>query len=507
MQEKLKVIKGSLRINVYLIERLQINYMKKNNSTATGIAWKTVENIAAQAINFIIQMFLARLLLPEDFGVVAILNIFISIANTLVQNGLVSSILQKKDADNIDYCTVFYVELLIAVFMYGIIYITAPYISNFYGNISYVSYLRVFSLTVIISALSSVQTTALSSRLDFKSSCIANLIGVVFSGITGVLLALSGYGVWSLIFSQLVLRFITFVFLFLFARWLPEFKFSFKRLKQLFSYSWKLFLGWLIGTIYSDAFSLIIGKVYDEKILGFYSKGNSIPATFNRTVTQTTTSVMFPTIAKMQDDKQKVKEQTRIMISVSVALTFFVMAGIAAVAEPFVMVFLTSTWRGAIPVIQILSISNAINVISNANMQSFNAIGRSDVFLKCEMIKRGITICLLLITSQINFYLMLLTIVFMGFLSVVINSFFNIKLLNYSLKEQIVDILPYAFLSILFFGVIYSMNLFKIGYIKKLVLQISLCVIIYIICVFTIKLDGFKKVKETLLSFLKQIIK
>lgn len=473
------------------------------NKTKRGLAWRSLEGFGLQATQLIIQFVLARILLPEDFGILNILNVFTNLANTFVMSGLSNALIQKKDADQIDYNTVYYIENGIAIIMYILIFIGAPFVSAYYGNPDLTLYLRVFSLVVLFGAQSSIQTTKLRKDMDFKSSFIANSIGILAYGSSGIVLAVKGFGVWSLVISQIIYRAVVFILLIHRAKWIPGFLFSLQRLKKLFSYSWKLFVGWLIGTLYQDAFSLIIGKVYDTATLGYYSKGNSIPTAVNRTITQITTAVMFPAISKIQEKKEKVKSQTRMMLSISAALVFPVMAGIAAVAKPLVVTLLTDKWLMAVPVIQIMSIPAAINVINNANMQSFNAIGRSDFFLYSEMIKRSITIVIVIVLAKVNFYLMLFSIVFMGLISLSINSFFNRKYLNYSNKEQIVDILPYIIYAAVFFMVIYVIQFLNLSYKITFAVQIISCVLLYGVSVWFIKLRAFQLLKKTIQSFIQ----
>lgn len=477
--------------------------MKMHQRTTNALMWRSLEAVCVQGMQFIIQLILARLLIPDDFGVVAILNIFINISNTFVHSGLSNALLYKKNANQVDYCTVFYVEVGISLLMYGILFVTAPYIALFYNNINLMMYLRVFALSIIFSAFGSIQTTSLRNKLEFKSSFFANFIGICVMGVVGILLALANFGVWSLIFSQLGYRLSTSILLSLFAKWKPSLKFSIKSFKELFSYSWKLFVGWLIGTLYTDIFSLIIGKIYTETILGYYSKGRSIPGAVNQMVTQVITAVMFPALAKEQDNNIRIKEQTRLMISVSSALIFPVMAGIAAVAEPAVMVVLTEKWLGAVPVIQILSISMAINVVSNANMQSFNAVGRSDLFMYCEFVKRLITVILVYFLAKIGFVYMLWAIVVMGIISLLMNGYFNIKLFGYSIKEQICDIGTYMLYSVLFFLIVYWVNFMDISYVTKLIIQLIMCMVIYVCSILIIKRGAFNNIKVTILGLFK----
>ncbi len=472
--------------------------------TSSGLVWRTIEGVGTQGMSFILSLIFARLLMPEDYGVVAILNIFINLANTFVQSGFSTALLRKKDAKEVDFCSVFYMELAIAALMYGIIFICAPFIAEFYNNPFITTYLRVFSLSILFGAFTSIQTVILRYRMDFKASCLANIGGFIIQGVVGIFLALNGFGVWCLIVSQLVYRCVTFLLLLCFVRWIPKLLFSFKTIKELFAFSWKLFVGWLIGTIYSDVFALIIGKAYDEATLGCYSKGQNIPQVINRTVTQITTAVMFPSLSKIQDDKEKIKLQTRKMISISSALIFPIMAGVAASAESFVLSILTEKWIDAVPIIQITCISSAINIINNANMQTFNAIGRSDVFLRCEIIKRSLTIILVIITSLINFYLMLFSMVFMGIVSLIINEYYNVKLLGYTVKEQFKDFIPYTIYAVVFFVVVYLVNFISMNCILKFIIQFCICAVIYLLTILLSKKGSFYDLKVAFFALLKR---
>lgn len=450
-----------------------------NEKAKKGLFWRSLESVGVQGMQFVIQLVLARILMPADFGIVAILNIFVNLANTLVQNGLSSALIQKKNPDKSDFSTVFIVENGIAVLMYVLIFFGAPFIALYYDNLALIIYLRVFSLTIVLSSLGAIQTTALRCRLSFKPSFIANFAGIMCQGISGIAMALLGFGVWSLIVSQIVYRIVTSLMLFIYARWIPQAGFSFKRLKNLFAYSWKLAVGWIIGTIYQDLFTFVIGKVYDEATLGYYAKGSSIPNVINRVVTQVTSSVMFPVISKVQDDSEIVKKQTRAMLSISSAIIFPIMAFVAGAANPIVRLVLTDKWLLAVPIIQIFCISSGINVISNANMQSFNAIGRSDIFLITEVVKRSLTIIIVIILAQLDFYLMLFGIASMGIVSLIINGFFNKKLLNYQSDEYLLDIIPSMVFGGVLFGMVYACNLLVSRLFFRLILQMIVSVAMY----------------------------
>lgn len=465
---------------------------------------RSIESVSMQITNFVVQMILARLLLPEDFGVVAILTTFTNIANTLVNNGLGSAIVQRKQTSQTDISTVFFIELGIGLVSYGSMFFSAPFIARFYENPMITAYLRVFALTQLATPFASIQLTVGKCRLDFKPSMIANLCAVAVHAMVGICMALAGCGVWSLVVSQVCQYVVRAILLCALTRWIPSFKFSFASFKSLFSYSWKLFAGWMIGTLYQDAFSWIIGKAYDAKTLGFYNKGHSIPAIVNKVATQVTSAVMFSSISKYQDDIKAVKAQTRTMISVSCALIFPIMAGLAACANALIHVVLTEKWLGAVPVIQIICIPLAFNVISNANMQSINAIGRSDLFLWLEIVKRSLTITLVLIFANIDYYLMLLSIGVGGLLSLCVNTFYNKKLFDYRPSEYMMDIFPYALFAGILFAVVWSASLLPVNMVLLMVIQLTLCAVIFGIFIFSGLLPGYKAIRSTLLDIFKK---
>lgn len=476
--------------------------MSKQSKTTKGLIWKMSENVAAQGMQFVIQLVLAWILLPEDFGVVAILNVFTNLANTLVNNGLSSALLRQKDYDPKAYATVFVTSLAISVAGYATIFLAAPAIARFYENEALTQYLRVFTVTILMTALNSMCTTVLRHRMDFRGIFVGNFLGVLGQGLCSIVMAMNGFGIWSMVYGHVARYGILSVTLLIFSRWRPRLFFSFRILKELFSYSWKLAVGWLVSTLYNDIFSLIIGKQFSAETLGYYSKGNSIPAMMNRVLSQTISSVMFPSLAKDQHDLAVLKARTRTMLSVSAALVLPVMAGIAACAPALVGVLLTDVWLPAVPVIQITCIPMAINVVNNANMQSINVIGRSDVFLYSEIIKRTVTVVLVLITARIDFYLMLWSVAFMGLISMGVNLVADRKLLDYRLKEYLADLLPYVAVALLLFGVVNLMNLLQLNVYLKLALQLLACAAVYFAAIFLSPLPAYQQALKILKNML-----
>ncbi len=475
-----------------------------SSKTTKGLFLRSIEGVLMQVINFVLQMVLARILIPEDFGIVAILNTFVSLANTFVNNGLSSALLQRKNITQADICTVFYIDFGISALMYALIFIAAPWIARFYENPDITLYLRVFSTTIVVGSLGSIQLTISRHKLDFSSSLASSVAATAVHAAVGIGMALNGFGVWSLVTSQVAASAVRSLCLIIMVRWIPSLQFSISSFKRMFSYSWKLFVGWLIGTLYQDIFSWIIGKTYDSHTLGCYSKGHSIPAIVNKVVTQVTGAVMFPAIAKNQDNITAVKQQTQQMLAVTAALVFPVMAGLAGTAKSLITVVLTEKWLDCVPVIQIMCIPLALNVLSNANMQTFNAIGRSDLFLKMEIIKRGSTIIMVLVSAYFNYYLMLLSIALGGVISIIMNVFYSKKYLDYSPSQYLRDILPYLLLSLGLFAVVLCINWLPCNVFLRLLLQLTICAVVYLTFLFASALSAFKSIRSALLAMFKR---
>lgn len=475
-----------------------------NKKTTKGLLLRSVEGVMMQVINFVLQMILARILIPEDFGIVAILTTFINLANTFINNGLSSALLQRKNITQEDICTVFYIDFGISLLMYGLIFAGAPLISRFYENPDITKYLRVFAISIVVGSVGSIQLTISRHRLDFFSSLMANVAAAAVHAAVGIGMALNGFGVWSLVISSVASAVMKAFVLTIMIRWMPSLKFSLQSFRSMFSYSWKLFVGWLIGTLYQDTFAWIIGKAYNSHTLGCYSKGNSIPAVVNKIATQVTGAVMFPAIAKNQDDMAVVKAQTRQMLATTAALIIPIMAGLAGAAKSLVTVLLTEKWLDCVPVIQIMCIPLALNVINNANMQTFNAIGRSDLFLKMEVVKRSTTIVAVIISIQIHYYAMLASIALGGLLSLVMNMIFSKKYLNYYIHEYLSDIIPYVLLSLGLFAAVLSMNWLGCAPFTRFLLQLGTCVAVYLGFIFSGILPAFKNIRTMILSILKK---
>lgn len=470
----------------------------------SSLLWKLLERSGTQGIQFIVQIVLARILLPTDYGTIALIAIFITIANVFVQSGFNTALIQKKDASEQDFSSVFYLSLFIATLLYVVIFFTAPYIARFYKILELTSVLRILSITLFFGAFNSIQNAVIARRMQFKKLFFSSLGSIILSGITGIILAYAGLGVWALVAQQLVNQLSITVILWFTVKWRPKLIFSFERIKELFSYGWKLLVSSLIDTLYMNLRSLIVGKIYSPSMLGYYNRGDQFPQLIVSNINGSIQSVMLPTLSSEQDDKQKVKELVRRSIVTSSFLLFPMMIGLAVVGEPLIKIILTDKWLPCVPFMQIFCLSYALWPIHTANLQAINALGRSDIFLKLEIIKKTMGIVILVISMFFGVYAIAIGTLVSGIISTFINSHPNLKLLNYSYKEQIKDIMPSLLISIIMGVIVYSILFLNLSSYITLLIQVLVGVIVYIGLAKLFKLECFIYLVNTIKGILKK---
>lgn len=361
------------------------NDLKKK--TVGGFFWRFGERIASQSVSFIISIILARLLFPQEYGVIALSMVFINITNVFAVSGLGTSLIQKKDADDVDFSTMFYAGIFISVALYGLLFLAAPFIADLYHSELVCPVLRALGLVVPIQAVNSIQQAAVSRGLDFKKFFFATSVGTVVSGIVGVALAYTGFGVWALVGQQLTNHVVNTLTLNRIIRWRPQWAFSYSRFKGLFSFGSKLMCANFIGTFFNELKSFIVGARYTPADLAFYNRGESMPALIGNNVNTTINAVLFPAISKLQDDKEGVKRAIRRSMMTSSYVMFPLLFILAATADKVVLILLTEKWMPCVPFMRVLCIGYCMTVLSTANIQAVNAVGRSDITLKLEFIK------------------------------------------------------------------------------------------------------------------------
>ena len=462
-----------------------------NKSVISNFLWRFLERIGAQGVSFIVSIALARLLSPEVYGTIALVTIFTTIMQVFIDSGLGTALIQKKDADDLDFSTVFYFNLLMCIVLYGVMFIVAPFIAGFYSMPELTSLVRVLSLSLLVYGVRGIQQAYVSKTMKFKNFFFSTLGATLLSAVVGIYMAYKGYGVWALVGQSLSSNIISTAILWITVKWRPKLMFSISRLKGLFSYGWKLLASALIDTVYKDIRSLFIGKFYSSQALAFYNKGQQFPKLIVDNINTSIDSVLLPTMSNEQENKERVKMMTRRAIRISTYIMAPLMIGLAAVAEPFIELLLTQKWLPCVPFLRVFCLTYMIYPIHTANLNAIKAMGRSDLFLRLEIIKKIMGFAILVPTIWISVEAMAYSLLGTTILSSFINAFPNKKLLGYSYLEQVKDMLPSLLLSIVMGFSVYTVQFINLPSILTLVIQVALGAAIYIIGSILFKLESF----------------
>ena len=418
------------------------------SEVASGLVWKFGERILAQGVSFVLSLVLARLLMPEEYGTVALVMVFINLANVFITSGLGDSLIQKKDADEKDFSTMFYCSMAMSIVLYIIMFISAPLIANFYDNPSLTSIIRVLSIQIPLGGVKTIQHAYVIKRMMFKKFFFSTLGGTLFSGVVGIVLAYHGAGVWAIVVQYLTNSTIDMIVLFITVNWRTHAYFDFKIAKELFSYGWKLTVAQFLNTAYGNIRNLFIGKLYTESELAFYNKGDQFPNLIINNINNSINTVLFPAMAQENENKQRLKMITRRAMKLSAYLIFPIMIGLIAVSEPLIRILLTDKWLPCVPYLCISCIYWMFQPCQTANVQVIKALGRSDLYLKLEVAKKVFGIVILLASLKFGVLAIALSNVILAVFSAILNIFPNKELINYGYGEQIRDLLPAFLLSI-----------------------------------------------------------
>ncbi len=472
------------------------------STTITNFIWRFAERCGAQIVTFVVSIVLARLLDPSVYGTVALVTVFTTILQVFIDSGLGTALIQKKDANDLDFSSVFYFNLVICVILYGVMFFCAPFIAEFYKNSSLTAIIRVISITLIISGVKGIQQAYVSRHMLFKRFFFSTVGGTVASAFIGILMAYNGCGVWALVVQQLSNMTVDTFILWITVKWRPSRKFSWERLKGLFSFGWKLLCSSLIDTVYTNIRSLIIGKMYSAADLAYYNQGEKFPKLIVGNINSSIDSVLLPTMSNAQDDKDRVKKITRRAIKTSTYIMAPLMMGLAFCAETIVKLILTDKWLECVPYMRIFCITYMFYPIHTSNLNAINALGRSDLFLKLEIEKKLVGIVLLLSTMWFGVKAMAYSLLVSCVLSQIINSGPNKKLLNYGYLEQLKDILPGILLALGMGICIYFIGYIQIPIVLTLIMQIFVGGLIYVSMSRIMKIDSF----DYLWNVMKNII-
>ena len=465
--------------------------MYSSNRTLVNFIWRFAERCGAQLVTFIVSIVLARILSPSDYGTIALVTVFTTILQVFIDSGLSTALIQKKDADDLDFSSVFYFNFIVCLILYIIMFVSAPCIADFYKDFNLITIIRVISLTLIISGVKGVQQSYVSRNMLFKRFFFSTLGGTIFSAVLGIIMAYAGFGVWAIVFQQLSNNAIDTLILWITVKWRPIKKFSWIRLKHLLSFGWKMLASSLLDTVYNNLRNMIIGKLYTSADLAFYNQGDKFPKLIVTNINTSIDSVLLPTMSNEQDNHVRVKDMTRRAIKISTYIMAPLMIGLAFCARPIVQLVLTDKWLPCVPYLQIFCVSYLFWPIHTANLNAIKAMGRSDLFLKIEIIKKFIGMILLIITMNISVMAMAYSLLISGLISQIINSWPNRYLLKYSYIDQIKDILPNIVIALIMGGFVYFISYLNLSILVSLVVQILSGGIIYLILSILTKNDSF----------------
>ena len=472
---------------------------KQKNTLFSNLIWKFGERFLAQIVSFVVSIVLARMLMPEDYGVISLILVFITFADVFVTSGFSTSLIQKKDADEIDFSTLFFCSFAVSIVIYVILFFTAPLIADFYSTPILVPILRVFSLRIPISSYNSIQHAYVSRNMLFKKFFFSTLFGTLLSGVLGVVAAYNGLGAWALIIQYMTNTIVDTIVLRFTIQWRIKFKFSLKSASDLMKYGWKILAADLSGTFFEQLRSLIIGKIYLSSDLAYYNRGKSFSSLIMDNISTAMMSVLFPELSNKVDDIRQLKNTLRGVISIMSYVIFPLIGGLVVVAHPLTVVLLTDKWVMSVPYLQLLAIAAGISLIGNISLQSIKAIGRSDVVLKLEFIKKPVYVILLVVGVLISPLAIAMTMVIYSIYSSIANARPLSRLVAYSYKEQFQDIWQSFIMTIIMCLLIFEFKLIIRNDFELLVIQVIVGVIIYLCLSVFFRNKAFLYVKSVIL--------
>lgn len=475
--------------------------------TVSGLGWSALDNVARLGITFIVSIILARLLSPDEYGLIGILTIFISVFNAIVGGGFSVALIRKKDATDIDYSTIFYVNLCVSIVLTIVLFFCAEPISAFFHREELLSLTRVMSCIVIINALCIVQRARTTKRIDFKTQTKITFTSSILSGIIGIAMAYMGYGVWALVGQQISVNLCTTILFWLYNRWIPKLVFSWDSFMEMWSFGWKLLASRLIDTVWQEIYQVVVGKCYSPATLGLYTRAMQFSQLFSRNLTEVVQSVSFPVLSSIQDDKERLRNAYRRVIKTTMLPAFVLMYGMAAVAKPMIVVLIGEKWLGCVGFLQIICIYGALYPLHAINLNMLQVQGRSDLFLKLEIIKKIINIGPLLLGIFVDIYLMVGSSIITSCISYYLNAYYSGPFLNYSIKEQVKDILPSLGVAVVMAIPVLAMSFIPLNAFVLLPMQVVVgAIIVFAICEKT-HLPEYIEIKNIVIPQIKKIIK
>ena len=475
------------------------------NKTVRGVGWSFADSILGQGITFFVGLVLARLLSPDEYGLIGIITIFITVLNSIVDSGFSNALIRKKDVNDTDYNTVFVTNLVFSIILFVILFLTAPAIAHFFKREELVDLTRVMGVVVIINAFSLIQNTILTKNIDFKTKTKASLISAIASGIVGIGMALSDFGVWALVGQTISKQLINSVCLWLFNYWRPKLVFSFQSFKEVWNFGWKLLVSSLIDTTWKELYQVVIGRFYSSATLGQYSRSKQFAQIFSQNITNVVQRVSYPALSEIQDDSQRLKRAYKKVITVTMFITAVTMFSLGSIAEPLIYCLIGPQWREAASYLPLICVSMSLYPLHAINLNMLQVQGRSDLFLKLELIKKIIAIAPLLLGIFVGIYWMLSGTIVTGIIAFFLNSHYSGKLVGYSSLDQLCDVAPSYGIALVISLTVYFIKYLPISSFIILPLQILVGLMVFYFSCKTLEIVEYEDIKLIVMQYIDKI--
>ena len=470
------------------------------NKTIKGVGWSAADAFLGQGVTFIVGLVLARLLSPDEYGLIGICLIFTTVLNGIVDSGFSNALIRKKVVTDEDYNTMFITNMVISIVLYVLLFICAPLVSDFFHRVELTALVRATGLILFFNALSITQVTILTKKIDFKTKTKASLVSAIISGVIGIAMAFMGYGVWSLVAQQLSKQLLYTLCLWVLNNWWPKFTFYKDSFKYMWGFGWKLLASGILNNIWNQQYQVVIGRYYTPSTLGHYTRANEYASIFSSNLTSIVQRVSYPVLAEIQDDKKRMVQGYRKVIKVTMFVTAVCMISLGAVSEPLIYTLIGTKWYEAATYLPLICISMSLYPLHAINLNILQVIGRSDIFLYLEVLKKFVGLVPLVIGVFCGIYYMLLTSILTGVISLYLNTWYTGKTLNYSFWKQLRDIAPSYFTALVIALAVYFLKYLSLPYYVVLMLQIIVGLVACITISEIFKFDEYKELKTIVIK-------
>ena len=479
--------------------------MELRQKTIIGLSWSFLDNFVTQTIAFVVNIILARLLSPAEFGILGIITFFIAISSSFVDSGFGSALIRKKNCTPTDCSTVFYFSLVVSFIFYGLLFLIAPLAESFFNIPGLASILRVAGVVLIINATNAIPYTLMIKNIDFKTKTKISITSDTLAGVIAIIMAYNGFGIWSLVCRSLLGQSFTTILLWVMNDWRPAFVFSLKSFKELFGFGYKLSLSGLVDTAYKNVYYPIIQKVFGSATAGFYTMAEKYANLFSATLTVNIQRVSFPVLSTVQDNIQKLRWGHYKIIKSTMMISFALIFGLAAVAKPLIVILIGEDWLPCVPYLQLMCFSVMLYPLQAMNLNIIMISGKSNLLLKLEIIKKTITIPFIIVGIYLGVEVLLIGAIIISFISYFLNSFYSSKLISYTSKDQLRDILPFFVVSSIVSLFVWGFTFFEWNHWLTIILQVVIGTGLTIGAYEIMKQENYLEIKGIILRAVRKV--